>query len=195
MATEVPWTEPDFGRLLDEKLGTEWADLLETKWGSEWEQPCARELAERLGDNWADSPQAATDTLVELLDEPADTADPGVGGTVDPPRSDDVPNVDLGQYEWLRTFNEADSFAGWLTRIGMSADDVSAVVDAGKQSGTNGPADPDGEPNIDFDQYEWLKTLNEADSFAGWLTRIGMSAEDVSSIVNAGKQSTEGGNR
>ena len=187
MATEVPWTAPEFGRLLDEKLGTEWADLLETKWGTEWEQSCAQELSERLGDNWTDSPQTATDTLVELLDEPADPAD-----------SNDVPDVDFDRYEWLKTFNEADSFAGWLARIGMSADDVSSIVNVEQQaaeSGTNGTADPDGEPNIDFDRYEWLKTFNEADSFAGWLARIGMSADDVSSIVNSQKQSTEEGNR
>lgn len=128
MATEVPWTEAAFGQLLDEKLGTDWAEQLKTKWGAEWGESCAQELATKLGDNWADSPQTATDTLVELLDE---TADPGPEETTD---ADGTPDVDFDQYEWLKTFTEADSFESWLVRIGMSADDANTIVNADQQN-------------------------------------------------------------
>jgi hypothetical protein len=191
MATEVPWTRPDFDRLLDEKLGTDWAARLEKKWGTEWGQPCAQELTGRLGDGWADSPQAATDTLVELLGKdirPADTGFEQTADTVDP---NSRANIDFNQYEWLKTFTEANSFESWLVRIGLSTEDAGSIVNADKQTAV----DQNSAANIDLDRYEWLKTFTEANSFESWLVRIGLSADDASTIVNADQQSVEEGNQ
>jgi hypothetical protein len=135
MATEVPWTGSEFDQLLEQKLGSDWAEQFETKWGSEWGQPCAEELTGELGDNWADNPENATDTLVELVSGDAATTESDSGlvdGGADAVDPDGEPDVDLSRYGWLKTFTEANSFESWLVRIGVSTQDANTIVNTDK---------------------------------------------------------------
>ena len=119
MATETPWADPEFERRLEQKIGSDWVRQLETKWGPEWAEPSARELADRLGDSWADYPDQATDALAELV-------------TVEPAAdvSEQKVDFDFGRYEWLSTLLEVDSFESWLVRVGVSEQDARELAEA-----------------------------------------------------------------
>lgn len=198
MATERPWHDPEFEQLLTEKVGTDWAERAETKWGSAWSTPCAEELTGELGSSWAEDPARATDVLANLLGDTAnddtadgDTAEEAVADTAtanaaQEPDLDDLAEVDLTQHEWLNTFEEADSFESWLVRIGLTAEDATAIATAESSTGT-AAAEPDLDSEVDADlsQYEWLNTFEEADSFESWLVRIGVPAEDAGAIVTS----------
>jgi len=190
MATAVPWTNPEFDQLLERKIGSDWERRFETKWGSDWDQPCVQELSSELGSGWQDYPEQATDVLANKLD--TTQATPGVGrpateATAAALGPDSEVNLDFSRYPWLNTFNDADSFASWLTRIGMPAEDSEAIINSGGPSkgGQTGEHDQDRIVDVDFSRYQWLNTLTEASSFESWLTRIGLPAEDTRMIINA----------
>lgn len=184
MAAAEPWANPDFHQLLERKIGSDWAQRLEDKWGAEWDRSCVDELAGALGSGWQDDLERATDTLVDKLGTVASGAEP----EATPPDPDSEVHLDFSRYTWLNTFNEADSFSSWLTRIGVSADDTNAIINAegGSETGDQ-PETPDQDEivTVDLSQYQWLNTLTEADSFESWLMRIGVSAEDAKTIINA----------
>lgn len=190
MATAAPWSNPDFHQLLQQKIGSDWEQQLEIKWGLEWDQSCAAELSGELGTGWADNPEHAADTLAYKLGVATSEAEPE-----ETPDPDSEVHLDFSEYQWLNTLNEADSFSSWLTRIGLTTEEVSEIVDVESGSETSGQQstpDPDEIVNLDLHEHPWLNTFTEADSFESWLTRIGLPAEDVKSIVNAeSQQSTE----
>jgi hypothetical protein len=174
MATETPWHDPEFEQLLTEKVGADWAERAEMKWGSAWSTPCAEELAGELGSGWTEDPARATDVLANLLvaDTTTEDAAEEPSGTAE---------VDLTRYEWLNTFEEADSLESWFVGIGVPAEDATAIVNA--ENGAE--PEPDGPADIDLSKYEWLHTLEEADSLESWLVRIGVPTEDANAIVTS----------
>src|SRR5689334_25238739 len=104
MATAAPWSNPEFHQLLEQKIGSDWEQQFESKWGLEWDQSCGEELSGELGAGWAEDPEHATDMLAYKLGVATSEADPE--GTPDP---DSELQLDFSQYEWLNTFNDADS--------------------------------------------------------------------------------------
>lgn len=127
MSTDVPWTNPEFDQLLEQKIGADWVREFEAKWGDSWGAQCAEELSGELGSGWADNPEHATDVLAGLVEVGA-VGEPEAAG--EEPDPDSIVDIDLSQYEWLNTLAEADSFESWLTRIGVPATDAAAIATA-----------------------------------------------------------------
>jgi hypothetical protein len=166
------------------KLGSDWEQQLEQKWGFDWRESCEEELVRQLGADWAASPQLAAEKLAES----ATGASTGETGWEEDQLAHDPDQplpVDLGEYQWLSTVAEADSLHSWLARVGVPEDLAGALAsgDAGRLSG----ADPDQPLPVDLSEYQWLATVTETDSLRSWLDRVGVPEELASPLAEAAK--------
>lgn len=182
--TETPWSESEFENELVQKLGSNWEQQLEHKWGNDWRESCEQELVYNLGDDWADHPHTVAEKLAELVAE-APAEEPEWKAEEQPQHDPDEPlSIDLSEYDWLSTVAEANSLHSWLVRVGVSGDLVGALTDEGAGASPSG-SDPDQPLSIDLSEYEWLGTVAEADSLRSWLVRVGVPDELVGALAEA----------
>jgi hypothetical protein len=184
MATEAPWSEPEFANELERQLGSNWEQLLEGKWGSDWQDSCVRELAYDLGSDWADHPDTAAEKLAELVaetvtEQPA-WQEPSAQQQLDPNQPS---SIDLGQYAWLTSVAQSGSLRSWLVRIG--AQEAQAAELAGESDVAPGRSASVDMSQVDRSRYLWLKTVEESDSLRSWLVRIGVPEDQVAELAEA----------
>lgn len=130
MATQTPWSEPDFENELASKLGSDWEERLAEKWGSDWPAAAAREMSDDIGDDWATQPDDVADKLSELVLVQTESAiEPEAGG--EPAAESDAAQsspVDLSQYPWLSTLVESDTAKAWFVRIGVPEQEAAVLA-------------------------------------------------------------------
>lgn len=198
MATEAPWTDPEFIGELQSKLGSNWEQRLQDSWGGDWQKSCAQALTDDLGSDWPADAGAAAERLTELV--AGTTADETVGTTTEPPQPTEEqapadPNeplsVDLSRYQWLSTVAESDSMESWLVRVGVPGEQAAALADesGAAASGTAaGQGRAASAPVDDISKYQWLNLVAESDSLKSWLVRIGIPEQDAAGLAEAAEK-------